>query len=70
MTKRYVHTLLFSCPNCKLPVAVTHIREQGNIEALQGYVTVRCSHCSHRSDVLAATAKRHWVEDWPYQEMP
>jgi transcription elongation factor Elf1 len=70
MTKRYVHTLLFSCPHCKLPVVVSHIREEGNIEAIEGSLTLRCSQCGQSSDVLAATAKRHWVDDWPHQELP
>lgn len=70
MTTRYVHTLLFSCPHCKLPVAVSDIREEGNIEAMEGSLTLRCSQCGESSEVPAAVAKRHWVDDWPHEELP
>ena len=36
MTTRYVHTLLFSCPNCKLPIAFTHITKDGSLESVDG----------------------------------
>lgn len=70
MPKRYVHTLLFSCPQCKLPIAVSDVREEGNVEAIEGLLTLRCSQCGEFSSILAATAKQHWVDEWPYPEFP
>ena len=41
MTTRYVHTLLFSCPHCKLQ-GLLYANKGINIEAVKGSLTLRC----------------------------
>jgi hypothetical protein len=31
---RYVHTLLFDCPRCKFPIAISLIKEEQNLEEI------------------------------------
>ena len=34
MATRFVHTLLFACPECNLPVAVSRISKEKNLEGV------------------------------------
>ena len=62
---RYAHTLLFVCPGCNLPVAISRISNNKNLEQVdEQTVSVRCSYCDETSEVFALTAKVHWVTDW------
>ena len=62
---QYAHTLLFVCPDCKLPIAISKISDEKNLEQIDGArVCVTCNYCGHISEQLALTAKTHWVTDW------
>jgi hypothetical protein len=65
--RQYAHTLLFLCPHCKLPVAVSVVTSKGNLEGIDsGAVKVNCFNCGKSSNVIGMMAKRHYVDDWPY----
>ena len=68
---RYVHTLLFDCPQCKFPIAISLIKEQQNLEEIDAETLfIMCSHCQHAFSTLAITAKRHYVDEWPFKNLP
>jgi hypothetical protein len=68
---KYVHTLLFACPNCKLPIAISQIREEGNVEDVDSIpLKIKCTHCEKSSNVIAASAKNHYVDAWPFEDWP
>jgi transcription elongation factor Elf1 len=65
MSARYVHTLLFACPDCNLPVAISHVSNRGNLEAIDAEsLPVKCRYCGTSSQMIAATAKRHYIDEW------
>ena len=71
MSLRFVHTLLFLCPRCKCPIAITRIRDEGNVEAVDSeQIQIACGYCESSSVVLGANAKRHYISEWPFQEWP
>ena len=62
---RYAHTLLFVCPDCNLPIAISRISDKKNLEGVDGeLVRIKCAYCEQASEVSAVTAKVHWVTDW------
>jgi hypothetical protein len=62
---RYTHTLLFTCPECNLPVSVSRISHAKNLEDIEGrLVRIKCGYCEKTSDFIGTTAKTHWVSDW------
>jgi hypothetical protein len=71
MSMRYVHTLLFDCPQRKLPIAISLISEQGNLEDIHAEaLLIKCRNCENSAQVVAVTAKRHYVDEWPFKEWP
>jgi len=62
----YVHTLLFCCPDCDLPIAISRVSAEKNMEDIDGEsLRIFCTSCYNSSHVIAATAKKHYVENWP-----
>ncbi|MGC2767582.1 MAG: hypothetical protein WB607_18890, partial [Candidatus Acidiferrum sp.] len=62
---RYIHILLFVCPDCNLPVSISRVSNEKNLETVDAErLHITCSYCDRSSDVTAVTAKRHYVEDW------
>jgi hypothetical protein len=62
---QFVHTLLFACPDCKLPVAVSHLSNARTLEPVDAQtITIACAYCKSSHDVLAATARKHFVDTW------
>jgi len=68
---RFAHTLLFACPDCNLPVAVSRISDEKNLEEIDSQlVKLKCECCEKLVHVPAITAKEHWVSDWPLVTAP
>lgn len=62
---RYAHTLLFVCPDCNSPIAASKISYSKSLEEIDGqHVWVKCDYCEQTSQLLAVTAKTHWVTEW------
>lgn len=62
---RYAHTLLFVCPDCNLPIAVSKISDAKNLEEIDSLeIHIKCAYCEGTSNLLAVTAKTHWVTEW------
>ena len=65
MTTRYVHTLLFSCPSCKLPMAVVRLSTDESLEPVDGErQKFICLFCEKSANIIAAKAKMHLVDKW------
>ena len=62
---RYAHTLLFVCSDCNLPISVSRISHEKNLEDVQSrIIEIRCDYCQNKFGVKAYTAKMHWVTEW------
>ena len=71
MTMRYVHMLLLSCPNCKLPMAVVRLSTDESLEPVDGErQKLKCLYCEESADIIAADTKMHWVDKWPFENLP
>lgn len=63
---RYVHTLLFQCPDCDSPIAISCIHEGRNLEDTDSKsIRIFCTSCYNSSTVIGLMAKKHYIEDWP-----
>ena len=63
---KYVHTLLFDWP-----IAITPVKEEQNLEEVDAEALfLMCTHCQHAFSTPAVTAKRHYVDEWPFKEIP
>ena len=71
MTTRYVHTLLFSCPSCKLPMAVVRLSTDESLEPVDGErQKFICLFCEKSASIIAAKAKMHLVDKWSFENLP
>lgn len=71
MPIRYVHTLLFDCPNCNRPVAFAIVSDEQNFESTDAKkYHVQCHHCLKETEFVGVMAKRHWVVDWSTSQRP
>jgi hypothetical protein len=62
---RFVHILLFACPDCNLPVSTSRVSNERNLETVDAeHLCIACGYCEKSSDVIAFVAKRHYVEEW------
>lgn len=62
---RYVHILLFACPDCDLPVSISRVSKEKNLETVDAEpLQIKCSYCDKSSHLTAVLAKRHYVEEW------
>jgi len=69
MAIQYAHSLLFACPNCKSPIVIGSLSEQKNLENIDAVdFAATCAYCRHSFNIPAIHAKKHYVEEWPYQE--
>ena len=61
----YVHTLLFMCPECGAPVAISEVRPEKNPEDVDAKMhRVLCAHCDMGHEICGVMAKTHWVNEW------
>jgi len=65
MATHFVHTFLFACSACGLPVAITRTSESTSWESV-GNVTMRtyCGYCGKACYCASATARRRYVDEW------
>ena len=62
---RYAHTFLFMCPDCNMPIAISRIRPERNLETIESRkFDLKCAYCNESSAMPAPMAKAHWVTDW------
>jgi hypothetical protein len=62
---RFVHTFLFKCPDCRLPVAAVRIVEDQSLKGDNELIEIDCGYCDTLSEVYPRSAIKHYVEDWP-----
>jgi transcription elongation factor Elf1 len=61
---RYVHTLLFACPDCNLPIVIGRLSVDKNGENNEALL-IKCSYCGKSFKVPSQHARRRYVEEWP-----
>jgi hypothetical protein len=65
MSTRFVHTLLFACPECDLPLAITRLTDERNLERVDGQMRqVQCTFCGNNFTASSVNARKHYVEEW------
>ena len=62
---RFVHTFLFRCPDCRLPVAAALIVEEQSLKMDGDLIEIACAYCDTLSEVHPQAAIKHYVENWP-----
>lgn len=63
--ERFLHTLVFECPGCQLPVVIGRLSAHGNREVLSSEPQrIQCLYCKNSFRVVAATARRHYIALW------
>ena len=71
MTRRYLHALLFSCPSCKLPMAVVRLSTDESLEPVDGErQKFICLFCEKSANIIAAKAKMHLVDKSSFENLP
>jgi hypothetical protein len=61
---RYAHTFLFMCPECNMPIAISRIRPERNLETIESRkFDLKCAYCNE-TPMPAPMAMAHWVTDW------
>jgi hypothetical protein len=46
---RYVHLLLFACPDCNLPVSISRVSNEKDLETVDAeHLRITCSYCEFR----------------------
>src|SRR5215469_4541041 len=69
MATQFAHSLLFVCPNCKSPIFIGCLSIKRNIEDIDDeHFAVSCATCKHSFNMPALAAKKHYVDEWPYQQ--
>ena len=62
---RFAHTMLFSCPECNLPVSAVRISDRKNGVEIDGErIRFKCGFCDHTALAYGVTAKMHYVCEW------
>jgi hypothetical protein len=64
MAKRFVHVLLFSCPNCERPIAATQMAVERNLEEVDESSFAWKGLCGGGGNIEGLKAHKHWVEPW------
>lgn len=65
VSSRYAHTFLFMCPECNLPVSISCVRPEKNLETIESQsFRLKCDYCNESSTVPAVMAKAHWITEW------
>jgi hypothetical protein len=63
--------LLYSCPSCKFPIAVARISKDESLEPVDGErQKFMCLYCEESAEIIAADAKMHRVDKWPFENLP
>jgi hypothetical protein len=64
MPNRFVHVLLFACPQCAKPMASTQAVMERNLEKVDEN-SYRCEcRCGWSGVMSGLSARKHWVEPW------
>lgn len=69
METQYAHSLLFACPNCQFPIVIGCLSIRRNLEGIDAEnFAATCASCRRSYNLPGVTAKKHYVDEWPYAE--
>lgn len=61
----YIHTLLFMCPECAAPIAISDICPEKNLEIVDAKIfRIVCAQCGNATQVPGVVARARWVNEW------
>lgn len=65
MSVQFVHTFVFSCASCQLPVSITRVSgDQSKQSVGDGAMRTSCGYCGKPCYGSSVTARYHYVEEW------
>ena len=62
--ERFAHVLLFQCPKCSGPLAISNATANKNLEDIDASSFETWCVCGWFGKFLGLKARRHWVEPW------
>ena len=69
--QQFVHTLLFECPACHMPVVVGRLSVHGTREAISNEAqNIECLYCELGFRVVVASAREHHIVVWKDSAFP
>lgn len=61
----FVHTLVFGCPDCHLPVVIARLSPHKDRQAISSEAqNIICPFCEESFRMIVATAREHYVAVW------
>jgi hypothetical protein len=69
--RKYVHTMVFACPDCGLPVVIGVMSVHGNRAATSSeWHNIKCCFCEKAFRVVVSTAREHYIAVWEDAVIP
>ena len=62
--QEFLHVLVFRCPKCTRPLAVSCISDKRSLEAADAHLFNPHCHCGWSGSLAGFVAVKHWVEPW------
>jgi hypothetical protein len=62
--QEFLHVLVFRCPKCSRPLAVSCISDKRTLEAADAHLFNPHCHCGWTGSLAGFIAAKHWVEPW------
>jgi hypothetical protein len=60
----FLHVLVFRCPKCARPLAVSCLSDERTFEAADAHLFNPHCHCGLTGSLAGFIAVKHWVEPW------
>jgi hypothetical protein len=60
----FLHVLVFRCPKCARPLAVSCTSDERTFEAADAHLFNLHCHCGWMGSLAGFIAVKHWVEPW------
>jgi len=69
--RKFVHTIVFACPDCSLPVVIGVVSVHGNRSAISNeWQNIKCCFCEKAFRVVVSTAREHYIAVWEDAVIP
>jgi hypothetical protein len=62
--QEFLHVLVFRCPTCSRPLAVSCISDKRTLETADAHLFNPHCHCGWTGSLAGFIAVKHWVEPW------
>ena len=62
--EEFLHVLVFRCPKCSRPLAVSCISDKRTLESADAHLFNPHCHCGWTGSLAGFVAVKNWVEPW------